>query len=77
METDLNFKLASYMRNWLYKTCKAQNVRNTNKIFDLLGCSLSFFKNSIIYHSYGNLTLKNYGSVWQTDHCLAVESFIC
>ena len=37
MKTDLNFKLASYMRNRLYKAHKAQNVRNTIKTFDLLG----------------------------------------
>ena len=75
MQTDLNFKLASYMRNWLYEAYKAQNVRKTNKTFDLLGCSHSFFKNWIIHQLYGNMTLENYGSVWQIDHCLAVASF--
>ena len=75
MKTDLNFKLASYMRNRLYKAYKAQNVRKTNKTFDLLGCSHSFFKNWIIHQLYGKMTLENYGSVWQTDHCLAIASF--
>ena len=42
MKTDLNFKLASLMRNRLYKTYKAQNVRKTNKTFDIIGCSHSF-----------------------------------
>ena len=74
MKTDLNFKLASYMKNRLYKTYKAQNVRKTNKTFDLLGCSHSFFKNWIIHHLYGNMTLENCGSVWQIDHCLALAS---
>ena len=45
MKTDLNFKLASYMRNRLYKAYKAQNVRKINKTFDLLGWSHSFLKN--------------------------------
>ena len=49
MKTDLNFKLASYMRNRIYKAYKAQNVRKINKTFDLLGCSHSFFKNWIIH----------------------------
>ena len=75
MKTDLNFKLASYMRNRLYKAYKAQKVRKTNKTFDLLGCSHSFFKNWIIHQLYGNMTLENYGSVWQIDHCLAIASF--
>ena len=75
MKTDLNFKLASYMRNRLYKAYKAQSVRKTNKKFDLLGCSHSFFKNWIIRQLYGSMTLENYGSVWQIDHCLSVASF--
>ena len=40
MKTDLNFKLASYMRNRLYKSHKGLR---TNETFDLLGCSHSFF----------------------------------
>ena len=44
MKTDLKFKLASYMRNRLYKAYKAQNVGKTNKTVDLLKCSHSFFK---------------------------------
>ena len=75
MKTDLNFKLATYMRNRLYKAYKAQNVMKTNKTFDLLGCSHSFFKSWIIHQLYGNMTVENYGTVWQIDHCLAVASF--
>ena len=47
----------------------------TNKTFDLLGCSHSFFKSCIIHQLYGNMTIENYGSVWQIDHCLAIASF--
>ena len=75
MKTDLNFKLASYMRNRLYKAYKAQNVKKTNKTFDLLGCSHSFLKNWIIHQLYGNMTVEHYGTVWQIDPCLAVASF--
>ena len=39
LESDLNFKSASYMRNRFYKDYKAQNVMKTNKTVDLLGCS--------------------------------------
>ena len=63
MKTDLNFKLASYMRNRLYNAYKAPNVMRTSKTFDLLGCSRSFFKSWIIHQLYGRMTLENYGSV--------------
>ena len=74
-DSDLNFKLAHNLRVRTNKAFKSQNVRKTNKTFDLLGCSHSFFKNWIIHQLYGNMTLENYGSVWQIDHCLAVTSF--
>ena len=75
MKSDSNFKLAKYMRSRLYKAYKAQSVRKTNKTFDLLGCSHSFFKNWIVHQLYGNMTVENYGSIWQIDHCLPIVSF--
>ena len=75
MKSDLNFKLARYMRSRLYKSFKSQSVRKINKTFDLLGCSHSFFKNWIIHQLYGIMTIENYGSVWQIDHCLPIASF--
>ena len=33
------------------------------------------FRNWIIHQLYGNMTLENYGSVWQLDHCLPIASF--
>ena len=76
MKTNLNFELASYMRIRLYKTYESQNLRKTNKTFDLLGCSHSFFKNWTVHKLHGNRTLEKYGSVWQINQCLAVASFI-
>ena len=75
MKSDLNFKLARNLRSTTSKAFKAQNVRKTNKTFDLLGCSHSFFKNWIIHQLYGMMTIENYGSVWQIDHCLPIASF--
>ena len=75
LKTDLNFKLASYMRNRLFKAYKVQNVMKTNKTIDLLECSHSFFKSWIIHQLFGNMTIDNFGSVWQIDHCLAIASF--
>jgi len=75
MKSDLNFKLARNLRSRTSKAFKAQNVRKTNKTFDLLGCSHSFFKNWIIHQLYGIMTIENYGSVWQLDHCLPIASF--
>ena len=63
------------MKNRLYKAFKAKNVRKRNERFDLLGCSHSFIQRWIIHQLYGNMTLKNFGSVWKIDHCLGIASF--
>ena len=70
-ESDLNFKLACNLRSG---TSSAFKCQKTNETFDLLGCSHSFFRRFIIIN-YGNLTIENYGSLWQIDHCLQLASF--
>ena len=74
-ESNLNFKLACNLGSRTYQPFKSQNVRKTNKTFELLGCSPSFFKNWVVHELYGNMTLEKYGSVWQIDHCLPIASF--
>ena len=74
-KTDINFKLVCNLRSRTSKAFKAHNIRKTNKTFNLLGCSHSFFKKWIIHQLYGDVKLENYGSVWQIDHCLAISSF--
>ena len=71
----LNFKLACNLRSRTNKAFKSQNVRKTNKTFDLFGCSHLFFQRWIIHQLYGKMTIEKYGSVWQIDHCLPIASF--
>ena len=74
-QSDSNFKLVCNLRSRTYKAFKSQNVRKINKTFDLLGCSHSFFQRWVIHQLYGNMTIRNYGSVWQIDHCPPIASF--
>ena len=69
------FKLACYSISRINTASKSQNFRTTNKPFDLLGCSHSFFKSWIVHQLYGSMGLENYGSLWQIDHCLPIASF--
>ena len=75
IELDFNFKLAFNLRSRTSSAFKSQNVGKTKKTFDLLGCSHSFFQRWIIHQLYGNMTLENYGSTRQIDHCLPLASF--
>ena len=72
---DNKFRLACNLRKRVLNAFKAQNVRKTNKTFDLLGCSPFFLKLWIESQLYGKMTMENYGTVWCLDHCLAVASF--
>ena len=58
-ELDLNFKSVCNLRSRTSSAFKSQNVRKTNKTFDLLGCSHSFFQRWIIHQLYGNMTIEN------------------
>ena len=75
IKSDFNFKLACNLRSRTYKAFKSQNVRKTNKTFNLLGCSHLFFKNWIVHQLYGIMTIENYAFVWQIDHILPIASF--
>ena len=74
-DLDLNYKLACNLRSRTNKAFKSQNVRKTNKTFDLLECSHNFLGQWNICQLYGNMTIEKYGSVWQIDHCLPIASF--
>ena len=73
--SDINFKTTCNLRSRTSMAFRSQNVRKTKTTFDLLGCSHSFFQRWILYQLDGNMTVENYGSVWQIDHCLAIASF--
>ena len=74
-QKDLNYKLACNLRSRTSSAFKSQNVRKTNKTFNLLGCSPSFFQRCIFHQLYGKMTVEKYGSVRQINHCLPIASF--
>ena len=68
-------KICHNMRSLTNRAFKRQNVLKDYKTMNLIGCSHSFFKNWISYQLYGNMSMENYGKVWQIDHCLPINSF--
>ena len=65
----LLIELANNIRCRTSTAFKSQRVKKQNKIFDLLGCTYSFFQRRIISQLYEEMTLYNYGSLWEIDHC--------
>ena len=74
-DEDIIFQLACNLRKRVLNAFQAQNVRKTNKTFDLIGCSHSFLRHWIESQLYGEMALENYGKISCLDHCLAVASF--
>ena len=74
-ESYINLKLICNMRTRTNKAFISQIVKKTNKTSDLLGCSSELFRRWIIHQFYGDMTIENYGSTWQIDHCLSIASF--
>ena len=62
-KTDLYFKIACNLRSRTNSASKSQNVRKTNKTFDLIGFSLDFFKKWILHQLYGEMTLEIYDEI--------------
>ena len=42
---------------------------------ELIGCTKEFLKNWIQFQLYGDMTVENYGKIWQLDHTIPISSF--
>ena len=69
MKTDLNYKIAHNIGVRTCRAFKSQIVKKSNKTFDSIKCSQSFFKKWILHQLYSDMTEENNGSVWTIDHC--------
>ena len=70
------FKTAHNLTTRTRQVFKHQNVRKTNKTFDLLGFSLPFFKKNWITHQpYGDRAIENYGPVSGIGETVPISSF--
>ena len=42
---------------------------------EFIGCTKEFLKNWIQFQLYGDMTVENYGKIWQLDHTIPISSF--
>lgn len=73
IKENIVFKLKLYLRNRINKAI-LRNSKKGSAVKDL-GCSIEFFKQYIQDKFYGNMTWKNWGSVWQLDHIKELHTF--
>ena len=74
-EIDPFFKIAHNLSRRTHNAFKNQNMNKSNKTMELIGCTKEFLKNWIQFQLYGDMTVENYGKIWQLDHTLPISSF--
>ena len=74
-DSDLSIRLVNFLISRTDQAFKSQNIRKSNKAFDLLRCSQSFFESWIHYQHFGNMSIQIYGCIWKIDHYLPLASF--
>ena len=74
-KNDPTFKLTDNLRSRTRAAFKSKNVNKNNKTFELIGCCQKFLRDWIENQLYGEMTMENYGQVWQIDHALPITSF--
>jgi hypothetical protein len=74
MDTNVNYKVSSYLRHRLWSAVKSQSTIKTNHTIDLLGCSIDEFKKYLESKFLSGMSWDNYGK-WHIDHIRACATF--
>jgi hypothetical protein len=67
------FKLSDNVRRRLNFFLKKQNIKKTNKTFELVGCSAEFLKEHLEKQFRDGMSWDNYGT-WHVDHIIPLSS---
>lgn len=68
MKTDPVFKLERRMRCRIYQALTNQEQNKTERTWEYLDCTSTFFKRWMEFQLYDGMTLENYGEIWHVDH---------
>jgi hypothetical protein len=72
---DVQYRLASLVRNRLKDALRAQKCRKNNKTISLLGCDILSLRRHLELNFSKGMTWENQGSVWHIDHIIPLSSF--
>ncbi|ARA72064.1 hypothetical protein BNJ_00235 [Kaumoebavirus] len=75
METDPNYRKVVKLRKAFNRVVTNYNVKKTDRMINLLGCSLEFFDEWIEFQFNTSMTWDNYGEYWHYDHVVPCASF--
>lgn len=73
-KTDISYKIKCNVRTRIYGSLKANGLRRNGKI-KYLGMNKYYYKKWLEYQFDENMNWNNYGSYWEIDHIVAIDSF--
>lgn len=73
-KTDISYKLKCNIRTRIYGSLRASGLRRNEKI-KYLGMNKYYYQKWLEYQFDENMNWDNYGSYWEIDHVLAIDSF--
>jgi hypothetical protein len=75
-KADTNFKIASLLRDRLYKGLRSKGIKKTTSATDLVGCDIHTLKQHIEMQFLLGMSWDNYNhSTWHVDHIKPVNTF--
>lgn len=74
-KTDIDFHIKTALRVRIRSVCRAKGVRKTTKHNELLGCSVTQFRQHLQSKFTDKMSWENYGSYWEIDHIIPCASF--
>ena len=75
LKTDINFRLASNMRQRIVYALKQSKTKKETRTTILLGCPILELKNHLESMFSPTMTWKNYGPLWHVDHIIPCSKF--
>jgi hypothetical protein len=72
-ENDIIFNLVNRLRGRLYKYLKVNQIRKTNKTFEMVGCSPEFLKEHLEKQFVDGMSWENRNE-WHIDHIIPLSS---
>lgn len=72
LKIDPVYKLKRHYRHKVYNALKGIGEKNINKITD---CSIDFLKEWLEYNFTDDMSMDNYGEIWQVDHVIPCARF--
>lgn len=72
-KADIQYRILTNLRNRISSCVSTGRFGETTK--QLLGCSLSYFKDHLERQFTGGMSFENYGKLWEIDHIVECAKF--